>query len=88
MESCRGLEATTSSRGCRNVKPPVPQTVRAKLVSTGTTIPTYTWHRFIESQITNLEFGDGEAWEFIYECEQTGARRRWGTAWISEGMEN
>lgn len=70
------------------MKPPVPQTVRAMLVSAGVATPTYTWHRYIETKPVTLEFGDGDAWEHIFECEQTGARRRWGTAYLTEVMGN
>lgn len=54
-------------------KPPEPERKRAILVNAR---GNPTRHVFVKSQITDLPFGRG--WEFIFECLDTGAQRRYG----------
>jgi hypothetical protein len=58
-------------------KLPSPKTPRALLISAGCPTPTPTVHYFVETRTCTLNDGT-PAFEFIYECFKTGARRRWG----------
>lgn len=62
------------------IKPPVPETKIARLPSFGygAGLPRWTIHKYVKTMECNLPGPDGEAWEFVYRCEETGAERRWG----------
>ena len=63
------------------MKPPKPETLRAILPSFGYEPggrPTWTDHHYVETRESSVAGPNGEAWEFIYECEVTGVERRWG----------
>lgn len=53
---------------------PRPQTLTANLESEGIK-GTVTLHRYVDTIPCDV---GGPAFEFIYECSLTGARRRWG----------
>lgn len=72
-----------------NIKPPRPEKTRVKLVSVAISKPTFTPHRFVETvagilpapllELVADERGpDRRCWFFIYECAETGFRRRFG----------
>jgi hypothetical protein len=62
------------------VKPPKPQTLTAILPSFGSGAgrPRCTLHKYIATRECSVAGPDGDAWEFIYECQETGVERRWG----------
>lgn len=63
---------------------PQPKSKRAKLMSAGCRRPT--WHIYVATMEctvprvggANGEVLGGPGWEFLFECEETGAQRRWG----------
>lgn len=56
-----------------------PTTHRAILMSTGFHKPTATTHFYVETRACEVRGPNGgPAWEHIYECFRTGAKRRWG----------
>lgn len=58
---------------------PVPETKRATLMSIAFEHPTPTRHKFVEARPCVLPgAGGGPAYEFIYQCCETGFERRWG----------
>ena len=66
-------------------KLPKPETTRAFLRSDGYIRETITAHIYVETRLVDLPGpGDGQAYEFVYECFKTGARRRWGTRYVNE----
>lgn len=42
----------------------------------------WTWHKYVETRLCILP-GDGEAYEHIFACDETGHERRYGTAFIT-----
>ncbi len=60
---------------------PRPETLVALLPSQGYggPVPRITRHVFVEARECVLPSPDGDAWELIYRCEETGEERRWGT---------
>lgn len=62
-------------------KLPVPETKTALLPSFGygPGLPRVTRHTYTRTLECNLPSPDGDAYEFMYQCEETGAERRWGT---------
>lgn len=67
-------------------KMPEPETKEALLPSFGygPGLPRITRHVFTRALECHLP-GEGEAWEFLYKCEETGVERRWGTWFEEEG---
>lgn len=64
----------------KSSKLPVPVTKTALLPSFGyggitPRITRHTYSRTVECMLP----GDGEAYEFLFRCEETGVERRWGT---------
>lgn len=63
---------------------PKPRLRRALLWSKNVRRPT--WHRYVSTMECVIPRGadpeggttGGPGWEFLYECEETGAQRRWG----------
>lgn len=67
---------------------PKPATRTAFLVSTGITIPTPTKHKYVETRECELLGpGGGPAYEFVFECQETGMQRRWGNADVLEATD-
>lgn len=61
-------------------RPPSPETKLAHLTSDAFEAPTWTLHKFVKTQACVLAGPlGGPAYEFIYQCTQTGFQRRWGT---------
>lgn len=62
-------------------KPPKPEVTEALLPSFGygPGVPRITKHKYVRTMECNLPSPDGEAWEHIFSCQETGAERRWGT---------
>lgn len=63
------------------MKPPKPETLRAVLPSFGYPPggrPRWTEHHFVEAREALVGGPNPDAWEFVFECEETGAERRWG----------
>ena len=60
------------------MKYPIPTTKTAYLVSAGYAEPRATRHVYVETRAVIIPGPGGEAWEFLYKCEQTGEVRRWG----------
>lgn len=69
------------------IKPPRPETLKAKLVSVAIEKPTFTVHRYVETVAVIIEapkIGDADSvrdvrgWAFVFECTETGFRRRYG----------
>lgn len=62
--------------------PPKPETTRAILPSAAFVRPGATVHFYRETRLTTIKGTggrpDSQAWEHIFECAKTGARRRWG----------
>lgn len=62
-------------------KIPVPEATEVKLVSEGILKPTFTTHHYYETRVLS-EDEVGTEYEHIFECFKTGAKRRWGTAFV------
>lgn len=67
------------------MKGPKPETINALLPSFGygPGVPRITKHFWVETRKCDLP-GDGDAWEFIFKCSETGVCRRWGTMYMVE----
>lgn len=60
---------------------PRPETLVAILPSAGIKPETWTEHRYAETlECIVTGPGGGDAYEFMFECMETGVRRRWGTS--------
>jgi hypothetical protein len=60
-------------------RPPSPETKRALLPSVAFEYPTWTRHKFVEARPCVLPGAcGGPAYEFIFQCCETGFERRWG----------
>lgn len=58
---------------------PSPETKKAWLPSVAFDYPTATMHKFVEARACVLQgAGGGPAYEFIFQCCETGFERRWG----------
>lgn len=55
---------------------PTPETKRVLIFSDAVGKPTR--HMYVGTRACIVDGPDGAAWEHIYECEITGARRRFG----------
>jgi len=62
-------------------KLPVPETKEALLPSFGygPGYPRITRHVYSRTMECTLPSPDGDAYEFLYRCSETGVERRWGT---------
>lgn len=58
---------------------PKPDTRTALLESAGLTHSTITRHNYVETRLTEISGPGGQAYEFIFECQETSMQRRWGT---------
>lgn len=67
-------------------QPPKPQNLTPLLVSQGYGAVRWTRHKYVETRPAHLldregrPMRDGEIWEHIFECTETGEERRWGNA--------
>lgn len=70
----------------KKLKGPKPETLTALLPSFGygPGRPRITVHTYVDTRECVLPTPDGEAWEFVFKCSETGVERRWGTAYITE----
>jgi hypothetical protein len=62
-------------------KPPIPETKVALLPSFGygPGVPRITKHVYSRTLECVLPAPDGDAFEYLYKCTETGVERRWGT---------
>ncbi len=69
---------------------PVPQTLFAFLPSKGYPRPKATLHKFLETRecIISKTGTRADAYEFIFECTETGEERRWGCVNLGIGIGN
>lgn len=67
----------------KNGPAPITKTALLPSVGYGPGVPRITKHTWVATRKTRLP-GDGEAWEFIFRCAETGADRRWGTMYLHE----
>ncbi len=69
-------------------RPPEPDTLEAILPSFGygPGTPRWTRHKFVGAVECHLP-NDGECWELLYQCQETGVKRRWGTWFDNEEEE-
>lgn len=58
-----------------------PETKYAWLTSYGygPGLPRWTRHKYVKMLECTLPGEEGEIYELVYRCEETGAERRWGT---------
>ncbi len=70
-------------------KMPVPVTKVALLPSFGygPGLPRVTEHTYSQTLECTLPGGDGDCFEFMYKCSETGVERRWGT-WYDEEISS
>ncbi len=61
------------------------------IISAGFVDPKPTKHDFVETRECVLPGPDGNAWEFLFKCQETGEIRRYGVedrkvpSWVAEG---